>query len=454
MFLSSEVDPFAKTGGLADVSGSLPLALEGKGVQMHLAMPKYRPLLSSGNEARIGKGIKVYFVENHGYYNRPGLYGEKGKDYPDNLERFSFFCRRSLELLKEKGLRVDLIHCNDWQTALVPVYLKSLFRDDPVLKGIKTLFTIHNLGYQGVFPQEAFEKTGLDRSYFQIEGLEFYGKVNVLKGGLLFADLLTTVSPTYSREIQTPEFGYGLEGVLSKREEDLFGITNGINEDLYDPATDEKIKKNYTSETPEGKAENKKDLQSLCGLAVKKEMPLIGLISRLADQKGFDLFVPAAESLLKSGFQIVILGTGDEKYETLLRKLGQAHPESLSVHLTFNPVLAQKIYAGSDFFLMPSRYEPCGLGQMISLRYGTIPIVRRTGGLADTIQDADAPGGNGFVFSEYRPEDLLGCALRARKAYKDKKRWGTLVRGAMTSDFSWDASAGKYLDLYRRVLAR
>jgi len=439
---------------LADVSGSLPIALEAKGVKMHLAMPKYRSLASRGSDAEIGKEIKVHFVENHGYFDRPNLYGEKGKDYPDNLERFAFFCRKSLELLRSKGLRVDLIHCNDWQTALVPVYLKSLFREDPLLKGIKTIFTIHNLGYQGVFPQQEFEKTGLDRSYFHMEALEFYGKVNVLKGGLLFSDLLTTVSPTYSREIQTLEFGAGLEGVLSKRKKDLFGITNGISEDLYDPGKDKHLKKNYTVHTLEGKVENKKELQRHCGLAVRKDGPLIGMITRLADQKGLDIFVPSVEGLLKRGFQIVILGTGDEKYETVLREFGHTHPKSLSIHLTFDPVLAQKIYGGSDFFLMPSRYEPCGLGQMIALRYGTIPIVRKTGGLADTIQDADAPGGNGFVFSEYRTEALLACALRAQKAYADRTRWTALVRGAMTFDFSWRVSAEKYLDLYHRVLAR
>jgi len=454
LFLSSEVDPFAKTGGLADVAGSLPIALERKGVLSRLIMPRYRGVRRYGKEEKIGQSIKVSFIENDSYFDRDGLYGEKGKDYPDNLERFAFFAKACLEFLKEKKIRVDLIHCNDWQTALVPVYLKSLYRNDPFFQGVKTVFTIHNLGYQGLFPKVEFPKTGLDWSYFHMEALEFYDKVNLLKGGLVFSDLLTTVSPTYSREIQTREFGYGLEGILSKRKNDLYGIINGIDIDLYNPEKDKTIKQNYSAETPERKGANKKDLQELCGLKVDEGVPLIGMISRLADQKGFDIFVPAVEAILKKGFQIVLLGTGDEKYETVLKGIGQKSPDRLSIHLKFDAALAQKIYAGSDFFMMPSRYEPCGLGQMISLRYGTIPIVRRTGGLADTIREGDPPAGNGFVFSDYQTKELLAATLRAQKVYQNKFAWQKLVRHAMGCDYSWDRSAQSYLELYRKVLGR
>ena len=453
LFLSSEVEPFAKTGGLADVAGSLPIALERKDIEIHLAMPKY-PSVNSKKEGKIGKSIRVRFIENQAFFNRPGLYGEKGKDYADNLERFSFFCRKVLGILKEENLKVDLIHCNDWQTALVPVYLKSIFREDPFFQKTKTVFTIHNLGYQGLFPAEELDKAGLDRSYFHMEALEFYGKVNLLKGGLLFSDLLTTVSPTYSREIQTPEFGYGLEGVLAKRKKDLFGIINGIDQNLWDPAKDKDIPKNFTSQSLDGKSENKKVLQALSGLEIKKGIPLVGIVSRLADQKGFDIFVPVVKDILKEGFQVVILGTGDRKYEDLLQKISGRFPKSLSVRLSFDAVLARQIYAGSDFFLMPSRYEPCGLGQMIALRYGTIPVVRRTGGLADTVQDVDASDGNGFVFSEYRSESLLATLVRAHRAFENKTLWKELTRRAMRCDFSWDRSAEKYLDLYRKVLGK
>jgi len=453
LFLSSEIDPFAKTGGLADVAGSLPIALERKGVEMHLAMPRY-PSVNSLYEGKVGKTIRVYFIENGAFFNRPGLYGEKGKDYPDNLERFAFFCRRSLELLKEKNLKVDLIHCNDWQSALAVVYLKSFFRDDPFFQKMKTLFTIHNLGYQGLFPEGEWGKTDLDHSFFDMEALEFYGKINLLKGGLVFSDLLTTVSPTYSREIQTAEFGHGLEGVLSKRKDDLFGIINGIDQDLWDPARDKAIPKNFTPQRIEGKGENKRVLQALCGLEIKKDFPLIGIVSRLADQKGFDILVPIVDAVLKEGFQIVILGTGEKKYEDVLKKISAKFPRRLSVHLSFDAVLARKIYAGSDFFLMPSRYEPCGLGQMIALRYGTIPIVRRTGGLADTVRDVSLAGGNGVVFTEYRSEGLLASLRRARTVFENRLLWKELVHRAMTSDFSWDRSAEKYLELYRKVLER
>lgn len=451
LFLSSEIDPFAKTGGLADVAGSLPVALERKGIALRLAMPKYRPVLRQ-KEGRIGKEIRVDFIEQNAFYDRAGLYGENGKDYPDNLERFSFFCRKVLDLLKERNFAVDLIHCNDWQTALVPVYLKSLYREDPFFRNVKTVFTIHNLGYQGLFPASEMGKTGLDDSYFHMESLEFYGKINVLKGGLVYADILTTVSPTYSREIQTAEFGHGLEGILFKRREDLFGIVNGIDQDLWDPAQDRAIKKQYTPENPAGKEEDKKDLQTLCGLQVKKDIPLIGIVSRLAAQKGFDILAPVVGKILKQGFQMVLLGTGDKRYEELFQEIGKKFPKSFSLHLAFDPVLARKIYAGSDFFLMPSRYEPCGLGQMIALRYGTIPVVRKTGGLADTIRDATYPEGNGFVFSEYASEKLLGSLLQAKKAFQEKKGWERLLRRAMAFDFSWDRSAEKYVDLYRRVL--
>ncbi len=459
LFVSSEVTPFAKTGGLADVAGSLPLALEKLGIEVKVVLPKYRIIKAAGAKTTIGSGIEVFFIENQKYFDRDQLYGDKFGDYPDNLERFAYFSKACLELAKKiyaSGGKPDVIHCNDWQSSLIPVYLKTLYKDDPFFQNIKTVLTIHNLSYQGLFDKSQFPKSGLGQELFGIDGLEFYGKVNVLKGGILFSDLITTVSPTYSKEIQTQEFGCGLEGVLMRRSNDLYGIINGIDYDIWNPRTDKYIAKNYTADSVEDKYINKEDLQKTGKLKVDKRIPLIGIISRLADQKGLDLISAIIGDLLKSNIQFVLLGAGDNKYHVLFEKIAKLYPRKASINLKFDAVLAQKIYSGCDMFLMPSRFEPCGLGQMICLRYGTIPIVRSTGGLKDTIQDFNekAMSGNGFAFSEYSSSELLKTVKRALSAYKDKGLWQKLVKKAMGYDFSWESSAKEYLDLYDKALSK
>ncbi|MCM8763128.1 MAG: glycogen synthase, partial [Candidatus Omnitrophica bacterium] len=368
---SSEVVPFAKTGGLADVSGALPLALKKLGHEVIIIMPKYKQVLDAGFRLRKISpdvlvndeiGVPVYFIEHEQFFNRPGLYGEKTGDYPDNLDRFSHYSRRALELLKEIDFKADIIHCHDWQSALVIIYLKNLYNKDPFYAGIKTLFTIHNIGYQGLFSKEEFPKLGLDWGLFNMEALEFYDKINLLKGGIVFSDAINTVSVKYSKEIQTKEFGFGLEGVLHKRKDTLFGIINGLDYSIWNPATDKYIFKRYSLKKLSDKYKNKEALQKLCGLP-KKNVPLFGMVSRLAAQKGLDIFALAIEQFCKLELQLVILGTGDLKYHVILEDIAKRYPKVVSLHLKFDDPLAHKIYAGCDIFLMPSHYEPCGLGQ-------------------------------------------------------------------------------------------
>jgi len=453
---ASEVVPFAKTGGLADVVGALPQALEQLGEEVIIIMPRYKAISDSKFKIQrlkediaysvIGNNIRVYFIENDEYFNRDGLYTDKNGDYKDNLERFSFYCKRTLELLKEINFKPDIIHVHDWQAALIPVYLKTLNVLDPFYKDIKTVLTIHNIGYQGLFPKEEFPKLGLDWSLFNIEGLEFYDKINILKGGMEFCDTINTVSPTYSKEIQTKEFGFGLEGVLHKRSNSLFGILNGLDYSIWSPETDKFIAKNYSFKNIQDKYKNKEDLQRSCKLPRKLDVPLFGIVSRLAQQKGFDILADAIGSICKMDLQLVILGMGDLKYHLLLEKIVKKYPEVISLHLKFDDPLAHKIYAGSDVFLMPSKYEPCGLGQMISLRYGTIPLVFKTGGLADTVNED-----NGFIFERYCKDGLIKTIRKAVLAFKNKKKWTTLMSTAMRCDFSWEVSAKKYLELYAKA---
>jgi len=456
---ASEVVPFAKTGGLADVAGALPLALEELGQEVIIVMPGYKAIQNSKIKIQklkegvsysiIGKNIKVYFIENDAYFNRDGLYQDKKGDYKDNLDRFSYYCKSTLELLKEINFKPDIIHVHDWQTALIPVYLKTLYKKIPFYKNTKTILTIHNIGYQGLFPKEEFPKLGLDWSLFSVEMLEFYGKINILKGGMIFSDIINTVSPTYSKEIQTKEFGFGLEGVLGKRKKDVFGILNGLDYSIWNPETDRFIIKNYSISNIEDKYKNKEELQKICKLPIKEDVPLFGIVSRLAEQKGFDLLAALIEIICKMNLQLVILGTGDLKYHVLLENIVKKYPKIISLHLKFDDSLARKIYSGSDIFLMPSKYEPCGLGQMISLRYGTIPLVFKTGGLADTVTSD-----NGFVFDNYKKEDLIKTMEDAMRVFKDKKRWMKLVERAMQYNFSWKESAKKYLQIYERAKAK
>lgn len=459
LFCASEVVPFAKTGGLADVAGALPLALEELGQEVIITLPGYKAIDDSKfriqrvkeniSSSSIGKNTKVYFIKNDKYFNRDGLYGDKKEDYKDNLDRFSYYCRATLDLLKEIEFRPDIVHCHDWQAALIILFLKTKYVTHPFYKDIRTLFTIHNIGYQGLFPKEEFPKLGIDWKFFSVDMLEFYGKINLLKGGIVSSNIINTVSPTYSSQIQTKEFGYGLEGVLSKRSQDVFGILNGLDYSIWNPQDDRFIIKNYSLQSIEDKYKNKEDLQKICKLPFKKDVPLFGIVSRLAEQKGFDLLAGAIEQICKMNLQLVILGTGDLKYHLLLEDIVKKYPQTISLHLKFDDALAHKIYAGSDIFLMPSKYEPCGLGQMISLKYGTVPLVFKTGGLADTVTED-----NGFVFDKYKKEYLMKAMQKAIMLFKDKKKWTELMQRGMQYNFSWAESAKKYIKLYERAKSK
>ena len=457
LFASSEVDPFSKTGGLADVAGSLPIALDKAGVDIRVVTPHYKCVRAFGNEALLADKVPVYFVKNDKYFMRDNLYADKKGDYADNLDRFAFFSTNVIEQLKDLDFKPDIIHCNDWQTALVPVYLKEIYgKKDKFYQKMKTVLTVHNLGYQGVFPKQEFPKTGLGWEYFTMHRLEFFDMTNILKGGLVFADTITTVSPTYAKEIQTTEFGYGLDGLLSERKDDLFGILNGIDYNEWDPAKDKELKYHFSTSKLEGKYKNKTLLQKEAGLEQRQDVPLIGIISRLADQKGLDLIARIIGPFLDYDVQFILLGTGEEKYHRLFGEIKKKFPRKASINLKFDEILAKKIYAGADMFLMPSRYEPCGLGQMISLRYGTIPVVRSTGGLADTITeyDPETTRGNGFVFDAYDAWEFLDEIKKAAGLYKQRGLWAKLVSNAMKCDFSWDKSAEKYLEVYKKLVLR
>lgn len=471
---AAEAVPFAKTGGLADVLGALPRALARLGVDVAVVLPAHsvisrdrfpmrrlpvelsvpianRILTAGVLVTELADGIPVYLIEADQYFDRPSLYGTPAGDYADNAERFAFFSRAIPALLMHLGAP-HILQCHDWQAALVPVFLRFDAGRYPGLGGVRVVQTIHNVGYQGLFDRAQWPLLGLDWRYFTPEWLEFYGRVNYLKGGLVAADTLTTVSPTYAREIQTGELGYGLEGVLHHRRADLLGILNGVDYDEWSPDHDPLIVAPYSADDPAGKAPCKTDLQAASGLPVAPTTPLIGIVSRLADQKGFDLIAEIAPTLLGRSLQMVVLGTGDARYQRLLADLHYRYPDRLAIHIAFDDALAHKIEAGSDIFLMPSRYEPCGLNQIYSLRYGTVPVVRATGGLEDTITefDPETGAGNGFKFKPYTAAALLECLERALALYGTPD-WPTIRRNAMLADFSWDRSAQAYLDLYRRM---
>ncbi len=472
---ASEAVPYAKTGGLADVVGALPAALRRLGIDVAIVIPAYGSiardrfaLRSTGRtlqvpvstktvtaavlEGTTPSGVPAYLIEADQYFDRPALYGTADGDYPDNAERFAFFARATLALLSHTGAP-DILHCHDWQTALAPVFLRTDPADYADLAHTRTVLTVHNLGYQGLFWQPDWHLLNLDARYFTPGYLEFYGKVNYLKGGLTFADALTTVSPTYAREIQTAEFGHGLEGVLLARHDALTGILNGVDYGEWSPDHDPFIAAPYSADDLAGKAKCKADLQAAVGLPVDAKTPVIGMVSRLADQKGFDLLAEIIPDLLRKRLQLVILGSGDAHYQDLFAALARRSTKRLAVRITFDNALAHKIEAGSDLFLMPSRYEPCGLNQIYSLRYGTIPVVRATGGLEDSIVDFDATTaqGTGFKFVDYAPGPLLECIERALRTYRTPALWQPLVRAAMQADFSWERSAAAYVELYRRL---
>ncbi|MZP31439.1 glycosyltransferase [Heliobacterium undosum] len=468
LFVSAEVVPFAKAGGLADVAGSLPRALASLGVDVRVAMPRHGQIPRGAyvtdymvevdarketaviREGRIealpgGKPVPVYFIDNYQYFGRENIYG-----YSDDGERWGFFSRALLEMLEPIDFIPDILHFNDWQCGPAIALLKEEYRHHPAYRRIASVLTVHNLEYQGHFGRDILRFIGLRQDLFRPDALEFYGQVNYMKAGLVFADLINTVSRTYAEEIQTGEYGWGLEGLLRLRHSDLFGIVNGIDVEVYDPATDPHIPHHYSADNMDGKKRNKAELQRQFGLPVS-DAPLLGLVHRLVDQKGIDLFEGIEEALFQEELQLVVVGQGDPRYEGLFRRLKQHFPEKVGLFIGFDSPLAQRVYAGSDFFLMPSRFEPCGLGQLIAFRYGAIPIVRSTGGLADTVTDARFPNGNGVVFETYQPDHFLEAIRRGLDLYRQKERWQQLVSRVMRLDHSWRRSADEYMQLYGRA---
>ena len=479
LFLTSEAAPFAKTGGLADVAGALPEALKRQGVDVSIGLPFYRitreggfstrPLFSglevplgsavlNGNviETRTKEGVPVYLFEREDLFDRPNLYATPEGDYYDNLERFAYFSRAALLLAEHMGSPLDVIHCHDWQTGLVPAYLKKLYKDDPFFEKTATLFTVHNIGYQGLFPEDKLAVCGLPPDAFRLEGMEYWGRISLLKAGLVYADALTTVSPAYAKEIQTPEFGLGMEGILQKRSADLYGILNGADYGVWSPEKDPDIPYPYDLGRLGEKAGNKEALLDELGLAEDlKDQPLFGMISRLSAQKGCDLLVQVIEEMIDLGAGVVILGAGEEKFQILLEKAAVRRPGKVALRIGFDESLAHRIMAGVDMLLIPSLYEPCGLTQMYALRYGTVPVVRATGGLDDTIVpfDPETKQGNGFKFGPYNPEALMEAVAAAVRLYREPATWRVLMTKAMKEDFSWDRSAQRYVELYETIIA-
>jgi starch synthase len=462
---ASEATPYAKTGGLADVVGALPVELARQGHRVGVIVPRYsgvdlkhaRRVFDSLpiwlGTARydtslylVPEPVPFYFLDCPALYGRAGFYGDADGDFPDNHIRFAVFARGALALARYL-FRPDILHCHDWQAGLIPAYLHSTFATDPTFLAVKTLFTIHNLGYPGLFPATALADLVLDETVFHINGLEFWGKISFLKAGLAYSDALNTVSPTYCREIQTPEYGFGLDGVLRARADVLSGILNGVDYSAWSPETDPYIAAHYSAADLEGKAACKRELMAEFGLPPEAfAEPLIGIVSRLTSQKGADLIGQIAHQLGNEELRLVALGTGDAEYEAVFRGMAEAYPGRIAVRIGYDNRLAHKIEAGADMFLMPSRYEPCGLNQIYSLRYGTVPIVRATGGLDDTIKKD-----TGFKFSEYAGEALLGAIKTACAAWREPQAWRSRMRRGMEQDFSWKVSAAEYAALYERL---
>lgn len=483
--VSSEVAPFARTGGLGDVVGALPKALARLGHEVKVVLPRYgfikgeehglKPqakaynvrlwdelvayYLETCNDAR--NRVEYFFINNAEYFDRPDFYVDPaaGKDYLDNDERFVFFSRAVLETIKHLDWRPDIIHVHDWQSALIPAYLKTIYKNDEFFQNTRTVLTIHNLGYQGIFPADHFKLLELpEHLFYAMTGpFEFFGKVNFLKGGIMMADKLTTVSERYAEEIQsTEEYGYGLQGVLNNRTDDLIGILNGVDYHIWSPSRDKKVQYKYTVSNLSGKRKNKIELLQEVKLPVRDSAPLIGMISRLTAQKGWDLIEEAADDIFAMNLQLIVLGTGDAKYIELLKSLEQKYPDKVRAFITFDDTLAHRIEAAADVFLMPSRWEPCGLNQMYSLKYGTVPIVRAVGGLADTVADWDPTSqtGDGFVFEKYDARAMLHAIRRALSVFTRKRTWTRLMKAGMEKDFSWDRSAARYADLFEQSAIR
>lgn len=473
--VSPEIGPYAQTGGLADMVGALSLTLGELGLKVSLVMPAYRSVLQGGfsvEEAgmklsvpvsdrreegvvlttRVGRDICVYLIRADRYFDRDDLYGTRAGDYPDNAERFVFFSRAALDILRADPPQV--LHCHDWQSALAIVFMKSQPEWYPELSSVKAVFTVHNLGYQGLFSHGDWHLLNLNGSLFTPRYLDFYGRINFLKGGVVFADAITTVSPTYAGEIKTPEQGFGLEGVFQERAADLVGILNGADYSVWNPETDPFIAKTYGVKDPSGKQICKGALQRTFDLPQRLDVPLLAMVSRLTSQKGFDLLEQAWDELLSRDVQLVVLGDGERRYEERLCEVVSRHRERVGFRRGFDAALAHQIEAGADLFLMPSRYEPCGLSQLYSLKYGTIPVVRATGGLKDTVEeyDPETSRGNGFVFVPFEGSAFLAAVDRALDLFHHATQWTALMKRAMAADFSWDRPARAYADLYQELL--
>ncbi len=470
LFASSEAYPYACSGGLADVAGALPKALRKRFVGCRIILPLYASISEEMRksmtfvcnitvpvawrrqycgvfEAHLN-GVIYYFIDNQYYFNREGLYG-----YYDDAERFAFFSRAVLEVIQHIDFKPDIIHCNDWQTALIPVYLNAFYKQNDFYKDIKTVYTIHNIQYQGKYGDELYgDVLGLPQDNKSI--MEYDGCINLMKGGIQCADKITTVSPTYSKEILDPFYSHGLDSILKNFTDKLSGIVNGIDVEVYNPETDPLIYKNYSLSTLELKSENKKMLQKEVGLPQKDNVALIGMVTRLVKHKGLDLVKCVFEEIVQKDVQFVILGSGEYEFESFFSEMAAKYPEKVKVVLGFKPKLAHCIYAGADIFLMPSLSEPCGLAQMVALRYGTIPIVRKTGGLNDTIQDSGDNKGNGFTFANYNAHDMLTAVWRSLEGYSQKDGWEILKKRAMSCDNSWKTSANAYIRLYKELLGK
>ena len=478
LFISSEIAPFAKTGGLADVAGSLPGALKELGVDISSILPFYRevhkgkfpiskiiddlkvPLGKERYSSRIYKtvsdgGVPVYLVEREDMYDRPNLYGDFNGDYYDNLARFTFFSRAVLEFIEKIDISPNIIHCHDWQTGLVPALVSGPYSGSPSLEGVKSVFTIHNIGYQGTFPAEDLSISGLSiPAFFHKEGLEFWGKISLLKAGIVYSDAITTVSPRYAREIKSAEYGMGMEGILNHRKDSLSGILNGVDYRIWNPALDEHIPEKYSAEDIKGKKYCKESVLKEMGLSASMDnQPLVCVVSRLDSQKGIDLIIRALEKLLNMNVGIIIFGSGGKRIEKDLLRASRGNEARMSVKIGFDEGLAHRIIAGADMILIPSRYEPCGLTQMYGLKYGTVPVVRATGGLDDTISEYDpmTGKGNGFKFQAFEPEEFLSAVRRAVELYRRKDVWKKLMKAGMNADFSWKRSAHSYLKLYEAI---
>ncbi len=477
--MSSEVVPFAKTGGLADVAGALPGALKKLGVDVRLVIPFYR-VVRRGNfevkkvaheikipfgstvlkanvfETRTSEGVPVYLIEREDMYDRPGIYGSGAVDYYDNLERFTFFAKAALHASEHLEFKPDVIHCNDWQTGLTPALLKGPYASRPSFQKTATVFTIHNIGYQGVFPAEKLSLTGLPVNEFFIkEGVEYWGQVSLLKAGIVYSEAVTTVSGRYAREILTPEFGRGMEGILKSREADLHGILNGADYAQWNPATDNNLAANYTLKRLLGKEHCKESLLEEVGLKSSlRNRPLLSVVSRLDSQKGIDLLLDVLHEVLSLDTGVLILGSGDKEIEQAVSRASSRYPGRLACKIGFDEPLAHRVMAGADICLIPSRYEPCGLTQIYALKYGAIPVVHATGGLDDTVIqfNSKTSRGNGFKFNGFEAARFLGAIRKAVDLFKDQKAWKTVQANGMKADFSWDGPASNYLDLYRSLV--